>query len=171
MSVEITVPSGEWELLKRFDLEASETQMLEAAVRIGGPHLRHESDAQVVDSTPAEALTHIGAEVAIYRALLAEGLEAVATAERQERDAYGESVELDTRVLPALKEQAKRLRAEILRLESLLAERGVDPNEIEPAMPIDAIVVDHYTGPAYDEASERSRAAVEFFRRIRPDEA
>jgi hypothetical protein len=171
MSAEVTVPSGEWELLKRLDSEASETQMLEAAVRIGRPHLRHENDEQVVDSTPAEALTHIGAEVAIYRVLIADGREAVAEAERQERDAYGESVDLDTRVLPALKEEAKRLRAEILQLESSLAERGMDPSEIDPAMPIDAIVVDEYRGPAYDEASERSRAAVEFFRRIRPDEA
>jgi hypothetical protein len=116
---------------------------------------------------PIDAFVHLAATVALYRLALATGRDRFRDISDLERSAYEQSVKLDREVLPPLKEEAKRLRMEIRSLEASIAERGTDPDLIEPRIDWgETSSVDDYAGPRLERPDERRRSVAEFFGRI-----
>jgi hypothetical protein len=112
-----------------------------------------------------ESFVHDAAALATYRHRLLGAPGARAEARERERGAYEAQIELDRDVLPPLKAEARRLRAEIRRLESALLAKGTDPGTIEPTVEGPTLAVDDDRAPRYMDGAERRREVVAFFRR------
>lgn len=105
--------------------------------------------------------------VALVRFELVTQRERFTRAERLEQATYERHLELDREIVPPLKLEAKRLRAEIRALEARARELDVDVDELRPQVDwANTIAVDAYRPPRYESNEERRRTAVEFFRRV-----
>ena len=109
------------------------------------------------------------AELAGYRWSLVRDRSRFADASAGERQRYEEGLILERDVIPPLKMEASRLRAELRRAEANAAARGIDLALIEPKIDWHkTISVEGYTPPRFEANEERRAAAAAFFRRIRP---
>jgi len=80
-----------------------------------------------------------------------------------------EGLVLERDMIPPLKLEASRLRAELRQAEADAAAEGVDPAAIEPQIDWrQTISVEGYTPPRFEPNEDRRAATVAFFRRIRP---
>jgi hypothetical protein len=157
----ITVLAEDWELLDTPQGRGERPRSLEAIER-GRSHLGEPAPGGDL----RDRFVHLAASVAIYRFELASGRGRSHHAAEAERDTRERAVILDREVVPPLKLEARRLRAEIRRLEDELRKRGVDADVIEPRIDwSQTMAVDDYNEPRYQTVEERKRAAVEFFRR------
>jgi hypothetical protein len=130
--------------------------------------LRHRHDAWDHEDT-YERFVHEAAALATYRHRLIGAARAGAAARERERDAYDANIELDKDIIPPLKIEARRSRAEIRRLESALLAQGIDPTTIEPIVEGPKLAVDDYEAPRFVDETERRRDVVAFFRRVGGD--
>jgi hypothetical protein len=112
-------------------------------------------------------LARSGGGVAVQGFRLVMDRERDARAERDVVRTYERHLELDKDVVPPLKLEAKRLRAELRRLEEEARSLGLDVEAIEPRIHWpETIAVDGYEPPRYETNDERRRTAVDFFRRV-----
>lgn len=106
------------------------------------------------------------ASVAELRTLLVTDRERFAGSVEAEREAYLDYVGLDRDVVPPLKLEAQRLRAELRHLENEATAAGIDLVTVEPSIDWPGtLAVDAYERPQYVSNESRRRAAVAFFRR------
>ena len=115
-----------------------------------------------------ESFVHLAAACSSYRARIGPLTASLAHVEDRERASYEEQLVLDRDLLPPLREEAKRLRAEIATLEGALRAKGVDPSPIGPGIE-NATVVDDAGPPRLVDPRERRAEVSMFFRRIRED--
>jgi hypothetical protein len=114
-----------------------------------------------------DELARKAASVALLRFELVTQRTRFARAEALERKTYERHLELDRDVVPPLKLEAKRLRAELRSLEARARSLGVDVEALEPRIDWpNTIAVDTYEPPRYESNEQRRKAAVEFFRRV-----
>jgi hypothetical protein len=109
-----------------------------------------------------------GADVAVHRFTYATNRERFDAAAEREQLVYERKIALDADVVPALKEEAKRLRAEVRELEARLVAMGGDPGAVEPT--IDwrwTLAVETSGGARFETIEDRRTAAVDVFRRLR----
>ncbi len=130
--------------------------------------LRHRHDSWDREDT-YERFVHDAAALATYRHRLLGAAQSRAAAREREREAYDANIELDKDIIPPLKIEARRLRAEIRRLESALLARGIDPATVEPTVEGPTLAVDDYEPPRFVDEVERRRDVVAFFRRVGGD--
>ncbi len=135
-----------------------ESLLVEAAVR----HRAHEPDPYDM----AEVFIHEAAAIAVYRQQLAVAKHRLPDAVARESASYAEQLELDREVIPRLKQEAQRLRAQVRDLEERLRSKGLVPDAIEPQIGAGSIAVDDYEPPRFTNVDERRAATVEFFRRV-----
>ncbi len=106
------------------------------------------------------------ASVAELRSLLVTDRERFAGSVVAEREAFLNYVGLDRDVVPPLKLEAQRLRAELRRLEGQATAAGVDLSTIEPSIDWPGtLAVDAYERPQYVSNESRRHAAVAYFRK------
>lgn len=151
-------------------LRAAYPELGEAALReqLVGAALAHR-DHEWDPTDPFEGFVHDAAALASYRQRLAGAEPVRVDMKERERMAYEAKIELDRDVIPPLKQEAKRLRSEIRRLEASLRAKGVDPSTIEPVVEGPTIAMDDYEPPRYLDPAERRRQVGEFFRRVGGD--
>lgn len=174
MSASVRVLRVDWELLRASYPSVSDEELAREALARAGRILATAPEERVPDDvTGPERLERLGrllarkaASVAVHRFELISQRERVERADRLERETYEQHLELDKDVVPPLKLEAKELRVELRRLEREAGALGIDVDEIEPAIDWDqTIFVDVYEPPRYETNEQRSRNAVEFFKR------
>jgi hypothetical protein len=102
------------------------------------------------------------------RRVLVKNRDRFADAGAREERTYREQLDLERDVVPPLKLEAKRLRADVQRLDAEAAARGIDVTTIDPQVDwMNTISVDGYVPPRFESSDERRAAAVGFFRRLR----
>lgn len=79
---------------------------------------------------------------------------------------YQRDIQLKRDVVPEMKESAKALREEMLRLEVELRARGGDPDSVEPRVPDDAVMVADYVPPQFETNESRRKTTLDFFHRL-----
>jgi hypothetical protein len=149
------VPSGELE--RRAAARGAEIlERADRGARRASPHEQERED-----------LARKAAGVAVMRFELVSQRDRFARARALEQETYEQHLRLDKDVVPPLKLEAKRLRAELRSLETRARDLGIDVGEIEPSIDWpNTIAVDAYEAPRYETNAERRKTAVEFFRRI-----
>jgi hypothetical protein len=175
MSGAVEVLVVDWEMLKRADPGALDTELAERALSRGRAIVAAPYEDRVPDDLPpAERLARLrgalarkAASVAIHRFELVTSRERFARAEQDEQASYERHLELHKDVVPPLKLEAKALRSEVRRLEEEARELGIDVDTLEPRIDWpETMAVDDYESPRYETTESRKRAAVEFFRRV-----
>ncbi len=171
----VRILTAHWQRLRRAYPHLDEAELAAEVVRRGSGLIQADPGAMPGPGddawTRAERLRawvpRLAATAASYVFQLVTGRERFAVAEHAEVRTYEEHLDLDTRVVPPLKNEAKALRAELRELERLLRERGVDPEAIEPRVDWGTtLAVDSYERPQYETNESRRKAALEFFRRL-----
>lgn len=161
MKSPVGILADDWERLRRCYPDVSEEELTRLALVRG---------AEIVDASEDDRRAKIIGEaaiVAMVRFRLVMGRDRAEVAVERERETYELHLELDKDLVPPLKLEAKRLRAELRALEEEARNSGVDPDAVEPHVDwAGTLAVDEYEAPRYATNETRRRAAVEFFRRV-----
>jgi hypothetical protein len=130
-----------------------------------------ERGCTVLKPTPGDAIGELAAaaaDLAELRFALAFGRDRAERSERETDRTYARRLSLDREVVPPLKQEAMRLRAEVRSLERELRECGGDPDAVRPAIAWErTLAVEGYLPPVYVDRATRRRAMAAFFGRIR----
>jgi uncharacterized small protein (DUF1192 family) len=174
MRKSVAILKGDWERLRRAFPDTDHDQLVGRMAVRGRRRVAGELQQPVRTDAPlqerlawlrtwtprlAGSIATLGFELVRDRGRLEQ-------AAQLEETTYRRDLELKKDVVPELKERASALRTEMHRLEAELRSRGGDPGAIEPPVPEDALVVDHYQRPQFETNESRRKAAVEFFRRL-----
>ncbi len=171
-SVEIL--KTDWERLRRAYPDIDPEQLAKEMLVRGRRRVQGEArEAIPPDSTDEERLEwlrgwtpRMAASMATLGFELVRNRSRLDKATQLEEMTYQRDLELKKDVVPELKEQAKALRKEMLRLEAELRSHGGDPEAIEPRVPDDTVVVEDYQRPQHETNESRRKTTLEFFRRL-----
>jgi hypothetical protein len=171
----IDVLADDWDRLRRLFPDREGTDLAGTASRLGHDAAEEPFEVRVpADLPPAERVQRLTMQlarsaggVALQRFRLVTERERDVRAEHDEAVTYERHLELEKDVVPPLKLEAKRLRAELRALEAQARGLGIDVDALEPriAWP-DTIAVDGYEPPRYETNDQRRETAVAFFRRV-----
>jgi hypothetical protein len=170
----IEVLAADWEPLRRQHPGADVEELAAVALARGIDALLTGEGARDLDGAGRASIerlrsqvVHRAATLAYHRFDLVTRRGRLARAEQDERASHGHHVALAKDMVPPLKREASRLRAEVRRLESLARERGIDPASIGPSIDWERTVwVDDYVEPRFETEGDRRRDALAFFRRV-----
>lgn len=175
MSPSVHLLADDWERLRRVYPDRDDRDLARTALALGRKAADAPFEIRVPPNLPKRErvqrlivmLARSAGGVAVQRFRLVRDRERDARAERVEALTYERHLELDKDVVPPLKLEAKRLRAELRRLEEEARSMGIDVETIEPRISWpETIAVDGYEPPKYETNDERRRTAVAFFRRV-----
>ncbi len=157
----VEILADDWERLRRCYPDMTEEELTRRAIIRG---------VEIADASEADRRAKIFREtaiVAMVRFRLVMGRDRAEVAVERERETYEQHLELEKDLVPPFKLEAKRLRAELRRLEEEACNSGVDPDAVEPHVDwTGTLFVDEYEAPRYATNETRRSAAVEFFRRV-----
>lgn len=175
MSGAVVLLAEDWERLRRAYPDANDVELARAALSRGRRAVQGPAEIRVpADLLPGERIGRLrmllassAGAAAVLRLRMIVDRERDVRAEREEIRTYERHLELEKDLVPPLKLEAQRLRAELRTLEREAREAGIDVGSIEPRIHWpETIAVDDYRPPRYQSHEERRRAAVEFFRRV-----
>ena len=172
MTTRIGILRADWQRLRLVFPDGDDIDLLRRVLERGRSVVALPIEHRVPDGLPAgertARLRGILAREALAtdRFALIRGRERFERAGENERRSYERHLELERDLVPPQKLRAGALRAEVRRLEAELRASGKDPSAVHPAIDwAHTLAVDDYSPPRYENAEDRRRTTVAFFRR------